>query len=103
MENSKKQAINLFNNKSYKKSLSIFLSILKKEPKSIDILMFATYNYMQLQNYKEALVYLEKIIQINKKLPHVYYNIAVCFGILGKTQEAIKNFKKSFISKKGLF
>ena len=103
MENSKKQAIDLFNNKNYKKSLSIFLSILKKEPKSIDILMFATYNCMQLQNYKEALVYLEKIIQINKKLPHVYYNKAVCFGILGETQEAIKNFKKAISLKKDYF
>ena len=39
--------------------------------------MFAVYNYMQLQNYKEAIINLEKIIQINNKLPDVYY-IAVC-------------------------
>ena len=103
MENSKKQAINLFNNKKYKESLSIFLSILKKKPDSIDALMFAVYNYMQLQNYKEAIINLEKIIQINNKLPDVYYNIAVCFNVLGRTEEAISNFKKAISIKKDYF
>ena len=34
MSNLKKQAVELFNNEKYEKSLSVFLSILKTNPKS---------------------------------------------------------------------
>ena len=95
MENLKKQAIDSFNNKNYKKSLEIFLTILKKEPKSIDILMFTANNYMQIKDYENALIYLEKLIQLNQKLPQIYYNRGICLNMLGKTQDAIDNFKEA--------
>ncbi len=103
MENLKKQAIDSFNNKNYKKSLEIFLTILKKEPKSIDILMFTANNYMQIKNYENALIYLEKLIQLNQKLPQIYYNRGICLNMLGKTQDAIDNFKEALSLKNNFF
>ena len=103
MENLKKQAIDSFNNKNYKKSLEIFLTILKKEPKSIDILMFTANNYMQIKDYENALIYLEKLIQLNQKLPQIYYNRGICLNMLGKTQDAIDNFKEALSLKNNFF
>ena len=61
MSNLKKQAVELFNNKKYEKSLSIFLSILKTNPKSKDVLLYTSYNYMKMGDFKTAIIYFEKI------------------------------------------
>ncbi len=95
MSNLKKQAVELFNNEKYEKSLSVFLSILKTNPKSKDILLYTSYNYMKMGDFKTAIIYFEKIIQVDKKLPQVYYNMGVCFNILGKNFDAIDSFKKA--------
>ena len=95
MSNLKKQAVALFNNKKYEKSLSIFLSILKTNPRSKEILLLTSYNYMKMGDHKTALIYFEKIIQLDKKLPQVYYNMGVCLNILGKNFDAIDSFKKA--------
>ncbi len=103
MENLKKQAINLFNNKNYKKSLDTFLQILQKEPKSKDILLFIAYNYMQIRNYEKGLFYLEEVNKLDKNNIQVFYNKGVCFSMLGRNREAINNFSKSLSIKDDFF
>ena len=103
MSNLKKKAIDLFNEQKYEKSLSIFLSILKKDPKSKDTLLFTSYNYMQMGDFKTAIIYFEMIIQLDKKLPQVFYNMGVCFNILGKTVEAVDSFKRAISLKEDYF
>ena len=103
MEHLKKKAISLFNEKNYEKSLNIFLSILEKEPLSINVLLFTSYNYMQIGNFEKALTYLDKIIQINEKLPEVFYNRGICFNVLGRSKEAIDNFTKAISLKSDYF
>lgn len=95
MDDLKKKAIDLFNQQKYEKSLSIFLSILKSDPNSKETLLFTSYNYMQIGDYKTALVFFERLIQLDEKLPHVFYNMGVCLSILGKTIEAIDSFKSA--------
>ena len=50
---------------------------------------------MKMGDFKTAIIYFEKIIQLDKKLPQVYYNMGVCFNILGKNFDAIDSFKKA--------
>ena len=70
MSNLKKQAVELFNNKDYKKSLSIFLSILKTNPKSKDILLYTSYSYMKMGDFKAAIIYFEKIVDKTSNISH---------------------------------
>ena len=99
MSNLKKQAVELFNNKDYKKSLSIFLSILKTNPKSKDILLYTSYSYMKMGDFKAAIIYFEKIIQLDKKLPQVYYNMGVCLNILGKNIVTLDFLEEPMLSR----
>jgi tetratricopeptide (TPR) repeat protein/ADP-heptose:LPS heptosyltransferase len=99
----KKKAIYLFNNKNFQNSLNIFLNLLKKDPKSIELLMYIAFNLMQLQRYQDAVKILNNVVAQDKKIPQIFYNLGVCFGVLGKYEEAIVNLKKAISLKKDYF
>ena len=58
---------------------------------------------MQVRNFEKALFYLEKITHLNKKIPQVFYNIGICHNMLGKTQDAVNNFKKAISLKSDFY
>ena len=93
----------LFKRKDFIKSLNVFSLVLRNNPNSLDSLSFVSSIYMETDNYKEALIYLDKLINLEIKSPEIFYNKGVCFYKLGNYKDAANCYISSINLKKDFY
>lgn len=90
-----KKGKSLFEKKDFAKSLDVFFIVLRNDPKSLDALSFISYIYIETGNYKESLIYLDKLVNLKIKSPNIFYNRGICFYKLGSYSNAIDCYENS--------
>lgn len=95
MEQLIKKGKDFFKKKNFIKSLDTFFIVLKNNPNSVDALSFISYIYMETGNYKEALIYLNKLDNLKIKSPDIFYNKGISLYKLGNYIDAIDSYKNS--------
>ena len=96
----------LFKKKDFVKSLDTFFVVLRNNPKSIDALTFISYIYIETGNYKNALIYLDKLVNLDwnilsRKAAGIKYALDL-LGFIGgnprKPQNNLTEFDRKSIS-----
>ena len=77
----------------------VYLELLNNNPSDHLINFLTGTTYLQLKNYKTALTYLDKSININQEFPHSYNSKGVVFSEMKNYEEAIKNYDKAILFK----
>ncbi|MBN4059847.1 MAG: hypothetical protein COA71_06600 [SAR86 cluster bacterium] len=90
-----KQCVSLLEQGSAIEAEKLLLPILKNEPDNFHALQLFGLAKHLLGNPQEALIYLEKAMQINPEFSAVRHNIAGIYRALGDMKEAEKNYRKA--------
>lgn len=98
-----KKGESLFKKKDFVKSLDTFFVVLRNNPKSVDALSFISYIYIETGNYKNALIYLDKLVNLDINSPDIFYNKGNCLYKLGNYKDATDCYKKSIKLKNNFY
>ena len=60
-------------------------------------------SFLQLENYSQAINYLDISIKINPNVPHIYNSRGIVYSKTKKFEDAIKDFDKAILLKKDFF
>lgn len=74
----------------------IYEQILKEKDDYLEVLICLGEIYTYLGEYRKSLKVDLKISEIIPDQPHVYYNLACDYSLLGNIEEAFKNLKIAF-------
>lgn len=95
MQNLIKKGIEYFQKKEHQKSLEVFTNILRIDKNQLQALNFVALNYIYLGQFKDSILILEKIINLNPNIPEVYFNKGLCHFNLAEYEIAIKNYEEA--------
>jgi predicted O-linked N-acetylglucosamine transferase (SPINDLY family) len=88
------EAILLHKKGQLKEAENLYKSILKSSANNFEVIHLLGIIKIQLKQFEEATVWLNKAITINPNNHSVFNNLGVCYKELKKYPEALNNFKK---------
>jgi tetratricopeptide (TPR) repeat protein len=81
----------LFKSQQYAQAIKVFEKVLEKDPENANAAYNIAISYIQLKDEDNALVYLEKTLNINKLYYNAWYNRAVIHFNRGEYKKCIKS------------
>jgi len=79
----------------FKKAKKLYLEILKKDTNNFEVLALLGATLLQLKEYKQAIEFLQKAVEINSNIPSIYNNLGVAYTKIQNYEESIKNLEKA--------
>lgn len=80
----------------YPLSRDIFLSVLKREPKNVQVLAALGFIHYRMNEHKKAIQYLKKALKIDSNNPNALNSLGYIYAQLGeRLDEAVKNCEKA--------
>jgi tetratricopeptide (TPR) repeat protein len=76
------------------RSVHVYETILRKDPKSIGVLLNLGGIYYRREMYEKAAHFYEKVIRLNAKHYHAHYWLAMCYRKLEKYYSAINTLEE---------
>ncbi|CAK74901.1 unnamed protein product (macronuclear) [Paramecium tetraurelia] len=81
---------------AYMRSLNIMQIALEISPNNTFTLFNIASTYYEMQDFTQAIIYYQKLIQVNKVSDYkAYFNLAMCYEKAGENQQALEMYKQS--------
>jgi len=89
-------AVELFNSEKFDKAKEILYGLVRMNARDFDAYNFLGIIELKEKNYKKSLEYFNKVLEIKRDHPNVYYNIGMCLQCIGEIEQAINAYKNFY-------
>jgi Flp pilus assembly protein TadD/SAM-dependent methyltransferase len=87
--------LKLFENKNFNEILNVSETLIKQFPDNFNILAIVGASHANVDDFKKAIEFYKKALEINPTVPDVYNNMGIALKNIGDMELAIKNFDKA--------
>ena len=91
------EGLELFDNKNFEDARLLFLSCIRDKENSDASCLYTALVYIHFEDYVTAIIYLEKIVNLDGIKNIYYYENAICYKKIGNNTKAISFFHKAIL------